>query len=181
LFQAGVPPVGRARVVGGPAAPAAIELGTGSGGSSGWGGGVVRASHRARVALARTSLDGRRRVSLRAHPLRGPPQPGQLAQAAPQAVMQRKATRAMLRLDVRRCGEPLRRVCQWDRAPSQPLEHEDQRGDASGPAIGGRRQRDHALPTVCVGPPLHRCARTRAAAGASAGHGGSDRRPSASR
>src|SRR2546430_5501684 len=60
----------------------------------------------------------------------------------------------MLRLDVRRRAEPLRGVRQRHRAPGQPLEHKEQRGEAPGPAIGGCRQCDHALPTVCAVRPL---------------------------
>ena len=159
---------------GGPGAAMGAAVGGGVGA-------VVGAAHRRSVALAATSLDGHGRRGVRTYGLRGHLRAGELTQPAAQAVMQRQATRPMLRLDVRRRGEPLRRVGQWDGAPSYPLEHQEQRGETPGPAIGGRRQRHHALPTVCVCRPLHCRARTRVAAGASVGPDGSDLGPLASR
>src|SRR6059036_2732234 len=102
---------GDARSVGRQKA-AAVELGTGSGGSSGRGGAVVRAGSRRYVARRRTPLDGRSHLGLRAHLLRRHLRAGELTQRAPQAVVQRDATRPVLSLDVRRGAEALGRMGQ---------------------------------------------------------------------
>src|SRR6266704_2443326 len=91
------PAARRARAVGGPAGPAAVVLGTGGGGSPGWGGVVVGAAQRPGVALARTSLDGRGHLGLGAYLRRRPQRAGVVTQAAAQAVVQRDAARPMLR------------------------------------------------------------------------------------
>src|SRR3989441_9461797 len=116
------PAARRARAVGGPAGPAAVVLGTGGGGSPGWGGVVVGAAQRAGVALARTSLDGRGHLRLGAYLRRRPQRAGVVTQAAAQAIVQGETARPVLRLDVRRGAEPFRRMRQRHGAAGEPLE-----------------------------------------------------------
>ncbi|PYO95463.1 MAG: hypothetical protein DMD60_12995 [Gemmatimonadetes bacterium] len=86
---------------------------------------MFRAAQRRRVDLAGAWLDGRGQPVLRPHLLRRPLRAGELAQRAAQAVVQRDAPGPMLRLDVRRRAEPLRRVRQRHRAAGQPLQHQE--------------------------------------------------------
>src|SRR5207248_3732553 len=102
------PPQCEAGAVGAPARPAA-GLGTGSGRTSGWGGAAVGAAHRG-GARARTRSFGRSgRAQLRGRLLRLELRPGVMTQRAAQLVVQRDASGGMLRLDVNRRAQPLRR------------------------------------------------------------------------
>jgi len=86
---------------------------------------VVGTAVRRDVALDRTPLDGRGRRTLRPHLLPHDLRARELAQPTAQTVVQREATGPMLRLNVRRRAEPLRRVRQRHRAPGQALEHHE--------------------------------------------------------
>ncbi len=85
---------------------------------------MVQAAHRARVALTRTSFEGHGHVRLGADLLRRPMRAGVMTQAATQAVVQRETARTVLRLDVRRRRQPLRRVRQRDHTSGERLQHE---------------------------------------------------------